>query len=310
MKPFRKNLAIAIDGGGMRGAIVTRALSILEGQLGVPMHALAGLAAGTSTGAIIAAGMAAGLSALQMHELYVNLGETVFKRTWHSQLWPLTRFRYPLEPLARALDEQIGEQKLGEFWEQEKQIDLVLTTFDLLDNRSLFLKPYKAEYRDWPVVKAVLASSSVPTFFPPIEGRYVDGGVGAYTNPCYLAAYEILYCLKWNLDETTLISLGTGRDPHGVRPGQPESFHAWEWITPLLDAFLHSADDQQVHLVETFFERLDFRRFQVNLREAIRLDDVSQIGELVRYGEEMGDMILSDRHDRALRIIPELPPRG
>ena len=67
--------------------------------------------------------------------------------------------------------------------------------------------------------------------------------------------------------ETTLISLGTGRDPKSVKPGQPERFMAWDWLTPTLDAFLSSAGDQQVHLVETFFQDLDFRRFQVDLKE-------------------------------------------
>ncbi len=36
MKPFRKNLAIAIDGGGIRGVIVTKALSMLEEKLERP----------------------------------------------------------------------------------------------------------------------------------------------------------------------------------------------------------------------------------------------------------------------------------
>src|SRR5690606_39858584 len=38
MKPFRKNAAIAIDGGGIKGVIVTRALSILEESLGKSCH--------------------------------------------------------------------------------------------------------------------------------------------------------------------------------------------------------------------------------------------------------------------------------
>ena len=40
MKPFRKNLAIAIDGGGIRGVIVTKALSMLEEKLERPLHEL------------------------------------------------------------------------------------------------------------------------------------------------------------------------------------------------------------------------------------------------------------------------------
>jgi uncharacterized protein len=62
MIPFRKNLAIAIDGGGIRGLIVTQALTALESHLGMPLHQRARLVVGTSTGSIIAAGIAAGLT--------------------------------------------------------------------------------------------------------------------------------------------------------------------------------------------------------------------------------------------------------
>ncbi|HEY5271457.1 MAG TPA: hypothetical protein VII97_14055, partial [Anaerolineales bacterium] len=118
---------------------------------------------------------------------------------------------------------------------------------------------------------------------------------------------EAQFCLKWNPKETTLISLGTGRDPQTIKPGQPGRFMAWEWLTPTLDAFLASADDQQVHLVETFFQDLDFRRFQVDLTEALPLDDPRQIPKLVQYGEQMGKKILTDQYDRALGVTPELP---
>ena len=304
MKPFRKNVAIAIDGGGIRGVIVTKALSILETQLGRPVHEIFRLTAGTSTGSIISAGIGAGLSAVQMHLLYISLGTRIFKKTWRSFFWPLTRYRYPHTALAEAIHENIGDKKMGDFWTADPPTDVVITTFDLLANKTRFVKPWKPEYQDWPVSRAVLASSSVPTYFPVVEGRYVDGGVGAYANPCYLAAYELLFCLKWKPEETTLISLGTGRDPESLHPGQPEHFFAWDWLAPVLGAFLASADDQQVHLVDTFFDQLDFRRFQVDLTKAIGMDDPSQIPQLVDYGEKMGAMILNDQYDRALGVKP------
>jgi len=307
MKPFRKNVAIAIDGGGIRGVIVTKALSLLEEQLGKPVHDIFRLTAGTSTGSIISAGIASGLTAAQMHQLYVSLGATIFKKSWRTFFWPLTRFRFPCEPLANALHQQIGDKKMGDFWKTSPPTDVVITTFDLLANKTCFVKPWKREYKYWPVIRAVLASSSIPTYFPVVEGRYVDGGVGSYANPCYLAAYEARFCLNWDPKETTLISLGTGRGPKTIRPGQPGRFMAWEWLSPTLDAFLTSAGDQQVHLVETFFPDLDFRRFQVDLNEAIQLDDPRQIPKLELYGEQMGRKILNDQFDLALGITPEVP---
>jgi len=307
MKPFRKNVAIAIDGGGIRGVIVTKALSLLEEQLGKTSHEIFRLAAGTSTGSIISAGIGSGLTAAQMHHLYVSLGETIFKKSWRTFFWPLTRFRFPQEPLANTLRDHIGEKKMGDFWTADPPTDVVITTFDLLANKTCFIKPWKREYKYWPVIRAVLASSSIPTYFPVVAGRFVDGGVGSYANPCYLAAYEAQFCLKWNPQETTLISLGTGRDPQTVKPGQPDRFMAWEWLTPTLDAFLASAGDQQVHLVDTFFHELDFRRFQVDLNEALPLDDPTKIPRLVQYGEQMGMKLLTDQYDRTLGVTPELP---
>jgi predicted acylesterase/phospholipase RssA len=242
-----------------------------------------------------------------LHQLYISLGATVFRKSWRSFFWPLTRFRFPHEPLVNALKDHIGDKKMGDFWSTNPPTDVVITTFDLLANKTCFVKPWKREYKYWPVIRAVLASSSIPTYFPVVAGRYVDGGVGSYANPCYVAAYEARFCLKWNPKETTLISLGTGRDKHTLKPGQPGHFMAWEWLTPTLDAFLTSAADQQVHLVETFFQDLDFRRFQVDLEAPFPLDDPFQIPELEKYGEQMGERILTDQYDRAMGVTPELP---
>lgn len=311
MRPFREHVAVAIDGGGIKGVIPARALAILEGHLGRPSREIFHLTAGTSTGSIIAAGIGIGLSGTAMHKLYSEFGDVIFQKSWRTWLWPLVRYQYPLEPLRTALKRYIGDRTMSSFWMIDTPIDVVITTFDLVENRTRFIKSWKEEYADWPVVKAVLASSSVPTFFPPVAARYVDGGVGAYSNPCYLAAYEARFVLEWDPAETTLISLGTGRDPHTLKPKEVRTLWPWEWIGPVLGAFLRSADDQQVHLVDTFFEGLDFRRFQVDLREHIAMDDVTSIPELTVYGTELGQKILNDDMDRSLEIKASKPgPRA
>jgi len=306
MKPFRKNVALAVDGGGIKGVIVSRAIAILEEYLQRPAFEVFRLLAGTSTGAIITAGISTGLFGEELHNLYCDLGPKIFRKTWRSALWPLTRYRYPLEPLQKALEEYLGDKLMGDFWYSEKPTDLVITAFDLVKNKTLFIKPFNQSkgYDQWPVVKAVLASSSVPSYFPPMENRYVDGGVGSYHNPCYVAAYEAQFVLEWDPAETTLISLGTGREPHSLDPNQIKQFWPWHWISPVLGAFLQSSDDQQVHLVNTFFEQLDFRRFQVNLNESYPMDEPDKIPELTDYGDQLGEMILSDQMDQAMEIQP------
>ena len=308
MKPFRKNLAIAIDGGGIKGVIVTQALAMVEEQSGIPLHERAGLTAGTSTGSIIAAGLASGLEAKTLNELYLGLGNDIFHTSLRSLLWPLFNYRYSNLPLKKALEKYLGDGLMAALWKAKPDMDMVITTFDVVENRTRFIKPYKSNYADWPVVKAVLASAAAPTYFPAVEGRYIDGGVGSYGNPCYLAAYEISFILGWKAEETTLISIGTGRGPNAIKAGEVDHFLPLSYINPILDAYQVSAADQQVGLVKKLFEGLDFRRFQVDLKRSIQMDDASSIPELTQYGEELGQMILNDETDRAMGIIPEAMP--
>ena len=312
MRPLRKNVAISIDGGGIKGILVTRALAILESYLRRPLHQVVRLATGTSTGSIVSAGLAAGLTGQQMYELYVSMGPRVFHPSWRTRWWPLTRYKYPLEPLERALTEVVGEITMETLWSKSRGMDLVITAFDLVENRTRFIKPWKPEYANWRLTTAVLASCAVPTYFPVVSGRFVDGGVGSYGNPCYLAAFELTEVLRWHPAETTLISLGTGRAPATLRPGDADRFRAWNWIGPALGAFQHSADDQQVHLVDTFYDQLDFRRFQVDLREPVEMDDPTKAQLLSDYGDELGRKILADELEQPVefRTLPGAPRYG
>jgi len=295
-------VAIAIDGGGIRGVIVTQALSHLEEHLDTQINDIFRLAVGTSTGSIISAGIGAGLSAKSMTDLYRALGKVVFPNSLRKWLFPLTRYRYPDAPLKNALIAQFGDLTMGDFWNQPRPTDVVITAYDLAENRTRFIKPWKEDYQDWSVARAVQASCTVPTYFPVVENRLIDGGVGSYGNPCYIAAYEAKECLGWNPKETTLISIGTGRTPYAYDPGTAPRLWSWDWIGKVLGVFQQSAFDQQVHLVETYFNELDFRRFQIDLRENIEMDDVSQMDRLVAYGARLGRMILNDQFDRAQGI--------
>ena len=233
-----------------------------------------------------------------------NWATTYLRRVGAHSSFRSPEIRYSPRPLERALVGQFGDMRLKDLWKDLALRDVVITAFDVLTNETCFIKPWKLQYQEWSLVKAVLASSSVPTYFPAVDGRYIDGGVGSYANPCYLAAYELSFCLGWNPEETTLLSLGTGRSPNAMRPGEPDRMAAWDWVEPVLDAFLTSASDQQVRLVDTFFNKLDFRRFQVDMEEALPMDDPAAMPLLVEYGTEMGKMILADRMDGAAKVKP------
>ena len=75
---------LSIDGGGIRGIIPLCVLAKLEAQLkaqrgeSVALRDVFGFVAGTSTGAIIAAGIAAGIPAAEMLDLYLTRVGEVF----------------------------------------------------------------------------------------------------------------------------------------------------------------------------------------------------------------------------------------
>ena len=158
----------------------------------------------------------------------------------------------------------------------------MITTYDLEANRTRFVKPWKPEYTDWNLSKAVQTSCTVPTFFPMLENPYFDGGVGSYGNPGYIAAYEAKEFINWYLNETTLIGIGSGREPRSLAHDRVRRFWGWQWISLVLDVFMQSAYDQQVQLVKTYFPQLDFRRFQIYLRVKIAMDDTSHMERLLR----------------------------
>jgi patatin-like phospholipase/acyl hydrolase len=297
MKPFKDNVALAIDGGGIRGTLVAKALAVVEEAMGHPFAEVAQLTVGTSTGSIISAALAASKPAAEIHELYCRLGPEIFPQKWHSRFWFLKKYRYSNEPLIVALQGALGDKKVGDLWDESPPKNLVIVLHDLSENRPRFVKPRKEKYRDWYLWEAVVASSTVPTYFPVFEREgadYVDGGVGSYSNPCYVAAFELDVLLKWPLEETTLISLGTGSTKTGLGKGRARNFRLWNWVGPMLDAFTVDAAQQQMHLVEQFFEKLDFRRFQIELTESIPMDGAFGISRLTEYGEQLGRKILND----------------
>ena len=71
---------LSIDGGGLRGLIALRNLCRLE-EKAPGFLASVDLCAGTSTGAFIACGLAAGMSPGEMIDFYLENGEAIFNNS-------------------------------------------------------------------------------------------------------------------------------------------------------------------------------------------------------------------------------------
>src|SRR5262245_24298293 len=100
---------LALDGGGLRGVLTLGILREIEGQLrarhgddpAFRLSAYFDLIAGTSTGAIIAAALALGMSVEEVHGHYMRLGQLVFKRSLLR--WGALRAKFPADQVREAL---------------------------------------------------------------------------------------------------------------------------------------------------------------------------------------------------------------
>src|ERR1700676_5020155 len=108
---------LALDGGGVRGAIIVAFLEqiekVLQERLGEPVH-LADwfdLIGGTSTGAVIAGALALGYTTDDIKRFYFELPPKVFSRS----LWRLLTLKpkFNAEALRREIERIVGARKLG-----------------------------------------------------------------------------------------------------------------------------------------------------------------------------------------------------
>ncbi len=104
---------LAIDGGGFRGIYAAHILHRIEQEFSISWQEDFALIAGTSTGSIIAAGLACGVSAAKTCELYKVHGRQIFKKRLLCRLG-LSASRYKNTYLKGLLYEIFGDRKLGD----------------------------------------------------------------------------------------------------------------------------------------------------------------------------------------------------
>lgn len=204
---------LSIDGGGLRGAFAAHILQRMEKELRLDWPSHFGLMAGTSTGAILAAGLACGKSAATLAELYRTRGSAVFtpRRPARINVWRLFQSDYRSSELKALLDEVFGDVTLGQV-----PVPLILPAVDIVNGCVHVLKSrYDDDFIRDPEVRvadAVLASCSAPTYFDPhfvAEYLLADGGLWA-NNPSLVAAIDAHYRLGRSLEDLRVLSVGTG----------------------------------------------------------------------------------------------------
>ncbi len=232
---------LSLDGGGIRGVVSLEILKKLEDDLKIQHRGKDNfrlgdyfdLIGGTSTGAIIAAGLSIGMSVDELLEFYTNKGKAMFDKKFLLKRW---KSLYNSGELLETLKDTFGRDtdldiSNGKF----KSLLTVVTMNRSTDSPWPISNNPFAKYnnRKRPdcnlnikLYQLVRASTAAPVYFPPetLEWdskdpektfSFVDGGVTPYNNPAFLLyrmATQPAYNLNWSTGEENLliVSIGTG----------------------------------------------------------------------------------------------------
>jgi uncharacterized protein len=234
---------LALDGGGVKGILTLGMLEVLETELrrrannpNLVLSDYFDLIGGTSTGAIMATGLALGLTVRKMIDLYLDLGPKVFGK---QKAGGYLDSKYDNKALRSALWPVFDKKTLGSqsirtgLALHAKRIDTgspwVLTNNPRARYFDPGNQPQEAPNKDFRLIDIVMASAAAPTFFDEVRipmryndkdkpvdfGYFVDGAVGGFNNPSIQLLLTVLvpaYGFAWRSGEKNLMmaSFGTG----------------------------------------------------------------------------------------------------
>ncbi len=279
---------LALDGGGIRGAITLGYLikiqTILRERTGKPDLRLCDyydLIGGTSTGAIIASGLAIGMDAEAIKDLYLELGTDIFGQK--RGLFQRLSAKFKIAPLEKQLERIFGDRTLGDP-SIRTGLCIVTKRADTGSTWPLVNFPnakYFGDNKDILLRKAVRASTAAPTYFRPEafkvsateEGAFVDGGVSMHNNPAlqlFLIATLKGFRLNWakGADKIMLTSIGTGYWPDRTSVDDVTDNKLWDWASEVISLLMNDAKVMNQLMLQ----------FLSNSPTALKID--SEIGDL------------------------------
>ena len=282
--------ALSINGGGIRGILPCSVLASLEQQTGKLTRELFSYVAGTSTGALLAAGVAAGVPASQMLDVYTGQSNKIFtptgviadaRRVAEGYMYDPANIQKVLAPVfGPAVSWTMNDCPIG--------ICISATAMDGHD--WFFVRDGARNKKKTGVVKlidAAVASASAPTYFNhwplTVDGQalaFFDGGAGGLANPSYQACVEMFEYDVFDPAQTKLVSLGTGYYPAANTP--PKGLIATiSWAT---DTLVDTSEDWVDHAVKRQWPGVQ-QKFDWQLPSDIGMNDLSGIAALVAAGQ-------------------------
>lgn len=275
---------LALDGGGIRGALTLGYLKKMETLLrekendpNLLLCDYFDLIGGTSTGSIIAASLAIGKTVDEITALYMDLGGKIFagKRNWWNPLetFKFLKANYDYKTLETSLRGAFGDISLGS--------DAIRTGLCVVakraDTNSIWplINHPEGKYFDSsigrnkniPLWQAVRASSAAPTYFAPQmidvgDGQtaaFVDGGVSMANNPSLtllMVATLNGFPFHWPMGEDKLfvVSVGTGYSVFSKQVGEIDDATMLTWAANVPDMLMQDASWQNRAMLQWMSE--------------------------------------------------------
>jgi uncharacterized protein len=306
---------LSLDGGGIRGVLSATILKEIETTLkekkGQKLHEYFDLIAGTSTGSILAAGIACQKDAQELINVYLEQGQDIFlesvrrqrKWRWLSQIMG-TSVLYPHERgeqgLAQVLKRNLIHEGKCPTIADIKQPNLLILAYDVLSRNTTWFANddpeewyYKNKTELW---KICTASASAPTFFPPYELPYnseeslphIDGGVAA-NNPELAAIAHALSMTrsdqgKSNIDEIAVLSIGTGRTTCPYTYSQIKKWGLLDWAKNIPNIFLDPSAENSNYISRRIFNSIgsqNYLRLDFDLNERFEKKQPDRLRKLL-----------------------------
>ncbi len=291
---------LSIDGGGIRGIGPASWCASLERVAGKPIADMFHLLAGTSTGGIIASGLAMedpnspGSSLYTADDIlnfYHNESNKMFTR--RNFLGYLTISKYKTRSAYEVFNRLYGDVKLSQI---RADCDLFIPYYNLTNNRPGFFKSHKAKNpslernNDFYLRDVVASTTAAPTYFKDFKlytaynrdhidlfkNTYVsaiDGCVAVNDpNACAMTQAESLYPRS---DAFLLVSMGTG---HRVSEVNPRGLLSWaRHISTIL---MSNSSDMSEHIFRKFGiysnRAIFYSRLQFDISEShTSMDNIS-----------------------------------
>lgn len=296
---------LSLDGGGVRGYLSILILANIEKYLNdsdganLPIGKRFDLIAGTSTGGLIALGLAIGKTANELVDFYEKKIPKVFSDENRRNIFKKAfSSKYDPSQLKIALEEFFGGKTL-----HDVVVDVCVTTTSLQNGyprlyKSGYLKRNESRL-DESLVDIGLATSAAPSYFPAHSSKHssnlIDGGLCA-NNPSMVALVEACQFEKAShrgvnvinnsplglRENACLLSIGTGAQcsmPYDYKKLASGGGLSWYPVFPILEITMQG-QSLMAHHQSKFLMGDAYMRINPDLKFPMALDDAKQMHEL------------------------------